>query len=148
MIPAAPLGLGLAGLLPFVWGAVTSVRPELFDLSAATFGPRLTGPYLTLQYGTIILCFMAGVIWGFGTRASGVRAATFYALSVLPPIWALFAVGDGVTSSAVALIAGFLALLVVDAAAWRQGLAPEWWMRLRLLLTAVAVACLAVTAAA
>ncbi len=42
------------------------------------------------------------------------------------------------------LIAGFAALLAVDASATRQGLAPGWWMRLRLILTSVVVICLAV----
>jgi hypothetical protein len=42
------------------------------------------------------------------------------------------------------LILGFVALLAIDASAARQGLAPAWWMSLRLLLTTVVVACLAI----
>ena len=35
-------------------------------------------------------------------------------------------------------------LLLLDFSFARQGLAPPWWMRLRLILTAVVLACLAV----
>ena len=144
MIPAAPLLLGLAGLLPFLWGAATSLSPELAAWSTETLGPRLTGPYAQLQYGTVILAFMSGVIWGFATRAKGGRAAVWYVASVLPALWVFFMVGGGVERSALALIAGFLGLLFIDWGAWRQALAPEWWLRLRLLLTAVVIPCLAV----
>jgi hypothetical protein len=37
-------------------------------------------------------------------------------------------------------------LLGLDALFWRQGLTPTWWMRLRGLLTAVVVLCLAAVA--
>ena len=32
----------------------------------------------------------------------------------------------------------------LSTAFWRWGLAPEWWMKLRVLLTVLVVACLAV----
>ena len=41
-------------------------------------------------------------------------------------------------------IAGFLALLGLDFTFFRQSLTPPWWMRLRLLLTAIVVLCLVV----
>ncbi len=142
MIPRAPLLLGVLGLIPFLWGAATLVSSDLATWGVHTFGPRFTGPFVVLQYGTIILAFMSGVLWGFATRASGERAAVGYALSVLPALWAFFMVGAGPVSSAIYLIAGFLGLLALDWSFWRQGLAPEWWMRLRILLTAIVIACL------
>jgi hypothetical protein len=36
--------------------------------------------------------------------------------------------------------------LALDWMFWKQGLAPEWWMALRVLLTAIVVICLAVVA--
>jgi hypothetical protein len=42
------------------------------------------------------------------------------------------------------LMAGFAGLLMIDAAFARQGLAPPWWMTLRVPLTVMVVACLAV----
>lgn len=142
MIPRAPLLLGLAGLIPFLWGALTLVSGDLAAWGARTLGPRFIAPFVLLQYGTIILAFMSGVLWGFATKAKGERAALGYALSVLPALWAFFMVGGGPVSSAIYLMAGFIGLLALDWAFARQNLAPEWWMRLRILLTVVVVACL------
>ena len=142
MIPRAPLLLGLAGLIPFVWGALTVSVPGLGEWGVRTLGPRLAGPFVLLNYGIVILAFMSGVLWGFATKAEGSRAATGYALSVIPALWAFFMVGGGPVFSAIYLIAGFLGLLALDWSFARQGLAPEWWMRLRILLTVVVVACL------
>lgn len=143
-IPRAPLLLGLAGLIPFLWGVATLFSGELAARGVEWLGPRFIAPFVLLNYGQIILAFMSGVLWGFATKAEGERAALGYALSVLPALWVFFTVGAGPVSSAIYLIAGFIGLLVLDWSFWRQGLAPEWWMRLRILLTAIVVACLAV----
>lgn len=142
-IPRVPLLVGLAGLLPFLWGVLTLHSEETARLTLDTVGPRFTGPFVMLQYGTIILSFMSGVLWGFATKAQGAVAASGYALSVVPALWAFFFVGGGPVSAAIYLIAGFVGLLGLDWMFWRQGLAPDWWMLLRLLLTAVVVVCLA-----
>ena len=142
-IPAAPLYLGLAGLLPFLWGALTLVSEGAAAFGLETLGPRFTGPYVLLSYGTVILAFMSGVLWGFATKAEGQVAATGYALSVLPALWAFFFVGGGPVSAAIYLIVGFVGLLGLDWLFWKQELAPAWWMTLRVMLTVVVVACLA-----
>ena len=136
-IPRAPLLLGLAGVLPFAWGALTVLIPALGDWSWSNVGARLTGRTLLLLYGTVILSFMSGVNWGFTTRAEGRHAAVLYALSTLPALWAVF-----LGFSTLLLALGFLALLLLDRHAQKAGLAPPWWMRLRLLLTALVVLCL------
>lgn len=140
-IPRPALLLGLAGLIPFLWGALTSVRPDLAEWGSDLIGPRFVGPYVQVFYGAIILAFMSGVLWGFATRAEGWQG---YALSVLPALWAFFTTGGGAERAAAALIVGFLGLLVLDWHFWRQGLAPDWWMSLRVLLTLVVVNALAV----
>ncbi len=142
-IPRAALLLGLAGLLPFVWGVLTPWVAALENLTLRTLGPRFVGPYILLSYGTVILSFMSGVLWGFATRATGAVAATGCALSVIPALWAFFFVGGGPVAAAIYLIAGFIALLGLDWLFWKQRLAPAWWMQLRLLLTGIVVACLA-----
>ncbi len=139
-IPRAALWLGLAGLLPYLWGALTVFAP----LFGAVLGPRFLGTELLTGYGIVILAFMSGVIWGFATRANGDQAAMLYAFSVLPALWAFF-LGP---LSLWALALGFVALLGIDAYAAHHGLAPPWWMRLRLLLTAVVTACLVIGALA
>lgn len=143
-IPSAPLALGLAGLIPFLWGAATYLSPEFATWGIQKMGPRFVAPFVLLNYGQIILAFMSGVLWGFATRSQRDRAAMNYALSVIPALWVFFTVGAGPTSSAIFLAVGFLALLALDWSFWTQGLAPEWWMRLRVLLTAIVLACLSV----
>lgn len=143
-IPPAPLILGLAGLIPFVWGAATYLSPSLQAWGAANLGPRFVGPYVQLFYGSVILSFMSGVLWGFATKTGGNRAATGYALSVLPALWAFFMTGGGPVSAGSNLIVGFLGLLMLDFAFFRWGLTPDWWMALRLLLTTIVLASLSV----
>lgn len=143
-IPLAPLALGLAGLVPFLWGAATLISVDLASWGIQKLGPRFIGPFVLLNYGQIILAFMSGVLWGFATKSEGEQAAINYALSVLPALWVFFTVGAGPTSSAIYLIAGFVALLGLDLTFQRQGLTPDWWMRLRILLTVIVIACLAV----
>lgn len=143
-IPFAPLILGLAGLIPFVWGALTYVSPALANWGAAALGPRFVGPYVQLFYGSVILSFMSGVLWGFATRADGQKAAVGYALSVIPALWAFFMTGGGPTTAALNLVFGFAGLLILDYAFYAWGLTPSWWMALRSLLTAIVIACLSV----
>ncbi|SEN10322.1 DUF3429 domain-containing protein [Palleronia pelagia] len=138
-IPKAPLLLGLAGLLPFFWGLVTMLLPDLGTWTGQNVSPRLAGPYVQLAYGTVILSFMSGVLWGFATKAEGQVAASGYALSTVPALWAFFFVGGGPVSAAVYLALGFIGILGLDWLFWRQGLAPPWWMHLRFLLTGLVV---------
>lgn len=142
-IPCAPLVLGLAGLLPFIWGAVTVLYPALGVSLQELLGRRSAGTDVLVSYGTVILCFMSGVLWGFAAKAEA-GAWRGYALSVLPALWAFFMVGGGNDAALTSLILGFLALLVFDMQFSLWGLAPGWWMRLRLILTAGVVACLLV----
>ncbi|MEM9788148.1 MAG: DUF3429 domain-containing protein [Pseudomonadota bacterium] len=138
-IPRSALILGLAGLIPFLWGAATTLSPSLNQWGLTTFGPRFSGYFVGLQYGTIILAFMSGVLWGFATKATGRAATAGYILSVIPALWAFFMVGAGPVSSAINLIVGFLALLLLDWHFWKLELAPPWWMHLRVLLTAIVI---------
>ena len=144
MIPRAALLLGLAGLIPFIWGALTLLSDPLASFGMSRLGPRFIGPYVQLSYGTVILAFMSGVLWGFATRTTGSVAATGYALSTLPALWAFLFVGGGPVSAAIYLIAGFVGLLGLDWLFWKQGLAPAWWMQFRFGLTVIVVASLSV----
>ena len=135
-IPTGPLLLGLAGLLPFLWGALTALLPDLGSWANVTLSGRFTAPFVQLSYGSVILSFMSGVLWGFATRQDSWIP---YALSVLPALWAFFMVGGGPTAAAINLCVGFVGLLLLDWQFSRAGWAPEWWMRLRVLLTSVVV---------
>ena len=141
-IPQPALALGLAGVLPFLWGALTAHLPALAEISAGLLGPRFTGLPVLVAYGTVILAFMSGVLWGFATRAAPPDAARAYGLSTIPALFVFFFAGGSPDRSAVVLIAGFLGLLALDFAFSRAGLTPGWWMKLRVLLTSLVVLCL------
>lgn len=145
-IPRSALILGLAGVLPLWWSLATQLSPNLADFALRVIGPRFVGPYVGLVYGTIILSFMSGVLWGFAARATGHTATVGYCLSVIPALWAFFFVGNGPVSAALMLVVGFAGLLGLDYLFWRQGFAPVWWMRFRSVLTAAVIACLCATA--
>ena len=138
-VPPALLLLGLAGVLPFAWAALGILVPALGDWSLDVLGPRHTGRTLLLLYGTVILSFMSGTVWGYAMQAEGRHRAILAGLSTLAALWAV-ALGF----STIALALGFVTLLALDLHAQRAGLAPRWWMRLRLLLTILVVPCLLV----
>ncbi len=144
MIPRGPLVLGLVGLIPFVWGAMTVLVPDLGLWTIRTIGPRFAGPYVMLFYGTVILSFMSGVLWGFSSKLTGRTAALGYAVSVLPAIWAFCMTGGGPVWAGHSLMVGFIGILGLDWMFSRYHLTPQWWMQLRILLTSVVLVCLAI----
>ena len=145
-IPRAALLLGAAGVLPFLWGLGTMLVPSLFQLTMNTIGPRFVGPFVLLSYGTVILCFMSGVLWGLIARSDIDLGLMGYGITVVPALWAFFFVGNGPISASINLIAGFVAVLAIDYLFWSNEIAPPWWMALRIPLTAAVVLCLGVVA--
>ncbi|MCZ4353187.1 DUF3429 domain-containing protein [Roseovarius aestuarii] len=143
-VPRSALILSLAGLIPFVWGAITVMHPGLADWTIATIGPRFAGPYVMLFYGAVILAFMSGFLWGFATKLDGSQATMGYVLAVIPALWAFLTTGGGPDSAGLSLIAGFIGLLGLDWLFWRYGVAPVWWMQLRVLLSSIILTCLTI----
>jgi hypothetical protein len=143
-IPRTALLLGLAGLIPFLWSAATHLSPDLSRWAGQFLQPMFLGAVVGLTYGTVILSFMSGVLWGFATKAEGAEATVAYGLSVIPALWVFFMVTDASPNSTIFLAAGFVGLLLLDAMYSAWGLAPRWWLRLRVMLTVVVLACLAI----
>ena len=141
-IPTGALILGLSGLLPFAWGAVTLLSEEAFNFGIENFGARFVGPLIQLSYGVIILCFMSGVLWGFATKMDEKNASLGYILSVLPALWAFLSMGRGPISDTISLIVGFLAVLLIDRHFYLLKLTPLWWMNLRTPLTFLVISLL------
>ena len=137
MIPRSALYLALAGLIPFVVCAAVGLSGNQVILRGAE-------DVIMLRYGIIILAFMSGVLWGFACNAAGRMAAVAYGLSVLPALWAFFTTVGPTAQALAALIPGYYGLLALDFYFWRVGLAPPWWMRLRLPLTAVVMVTLGI----
>lgn len=137
-VPRAALALGLAGLIPFIYGAAATYAPDF-----RPFG--LGGRRVLELYGLIIFAYMSGVFWGFAAAggAVGWRAMT---LSVLPAVAVFLVLIAAPDATLAALLVGFPSLLLIDFVFWRVKLAPPWWMTLRLILTTVATLCVYVGA--
>lgn len=141
-IPTGALILGLSGVLPFAWGAITLLSEEAFNFGIENFGARFVGPLIQLSYGVIILCFMSGVLWGFATKMDEKNGSLGYILSVLPALWAFLSMGRGPISDTISLIVGFLAVLLIDRHFYLLKLTPLWWMNLRTPLTFLVISLL------
>lgn len=76
-IPTPALILGLLGLIPFLYGAISLHMPAVARLGQS-WSPNHSGAALLQIYGIVILCFMAGVIWGFAAKARGGPATLFF----------------------------------------------------------------------
>lgn len=143
-MPRAAMLLGLAGLVPFVWGALTVLSPGLAGVGADMLGERFVGVGVLIGYGTVILCFMGGVLWGFASRAPEGMAMRAYVTSVLPPLWVFFTVGGTQAASLSALLVGFFASLSLDLQFSQWRLTPGWWIALRIPLTLAVLVCLGI----
>lgn len=140
-IPAAALLLTLGGLIPFLYAATLLLGfLSLDNPLAALLGTDAR--LLMARYGVVILCFMAGVLWGFATKTTGARAAAAYGLSVVPTLWIFLNPGRNADEVLINLIIGFVGVLALDFAFYRWRLAPAWWMALRVPVTVVVVLCL------
>lgn len=134
--------LTAAGALPFVLAAVMGVTGRGISLGVAPVSFPADSGALAVGYGTVILSFMSGVLWGFAAQAAHLRALTLL-LSVLPALYAYFMVSRADTGQQQALMIGFLGVLALDALYQWLGLTPRWWLTLRVPVTGVVFICLA-----
>ena len=134
-IPNSALILGLSGLIPFFWGTVTSLDFVLESLKLTDLSEEYIGPKINLIYGTIILAFMSGVLWGFAANIGDKRRPVGLMLSVLPALWAFFTFSGTLINPFISLIIGFLGVFAVDVRFYYWQLTPEWWLSLRSILT-------------
>ena len=134
-IPNSALILGLAGLLPFFWGAVTSLDFIAEKLKLTGFSEEYIGSRINLIYGTIILAFMSGVLWGFAANVGDKRRPVGLILSVLPALWAFFTFNGTLINPLMSLIIGFFGVFAIDVRFYYWQLTPEWWLSLRSILT-------------
>ena len=141
--------LGYAGLIPFLYLAFVSVD------SAPSIHPAGSWAIIFIvAYGAVILSFVGALHWALCLQRDELGAG-WLVWSVVPSLigWVALCSAVVVNESfsqqkwmALLLIAGFVAQLIADfrmrriltAAVW-----PDWFMRLRVQLTAVASASLA-----
>ena len=124
-IPRPALILGLAGLIPFLYGALSVLVPATGAIGRL-WGSNYEGFQILQVYGIgPILCFMAGVIWGFAARTEG-RAATFLLRALGHPAIFVFLTAFSAPrpSPDHADQQAFRRAAAIDVSAARQGLAP------------------------
>ena len=143
-IPNSALILGLSGLIPFFWGTVSSLDFVLENLKFTGLSDEYTGSRINLIYGTIILAFMSGVLWGFAANVGDKRRPIGFILSVLPALWAFFTFNGILFNPLMSLIIGFLGVFAIDVRFHYWQLTPEWWLSLRCILTLLVIICLSV----
>lgn len=142
VVPGPALRLGLAGLIPFGALAVGAhLAPAPWDFRSLAF---LAG------YGAAILSFMGGCRWGFAAAGMDAEGPSWWRLgvSVAPALLAWVSLMASPAAGAMVCALGLLALFAADVSLTRAGGAPAWWPALRLPLTAGAVICLLLGAAA
>jgi len=130
-----PVALGLAGLLPFLAAAAgTALLPVAAAGTAAT---------AAAVYGGLILAFLGGVHWGRALNAASDAAVTW---AVTPSLIAFFAAFLPLAWTLAILAGGFVLAGLVDWAVFSR-IGPRWYVRLRIVLTAVVTVALATTSA-
>lgn len=132
-IPFPALLLGLAGLIPFAAGAILQWVP-VFGFSEET------GLKLIVTYGAIILSFLGGIRWGTAIGPYDERRQSLeFSASILGSLAGLAAVFLATVPALALLIAGFLMQALWDVTSVESGRLPQWFGKLRMLLTAGAV---------
>ena len=133
----------LAGLgaLPFVVMALTAALAPGF--AAAQLG----GQTAFLAYGAVILSFMGGVRWGRALALPDTaRAARQIISSVAPSLAAWLALLLDRPWAHLLLAVAFALQAAWDVASARSGDLPVWFGRLRLVISAIVIASIALVA--
>lgn len=136
-IPLSALILTAAGVIPFVLSAVTVYAfPQHSELAR----------FASEAYAVVILCFMSGVLWGFASSAAQDNQFWAYGFSTVPALYVFFVMLAGFLKMPLSgigpLALGFIAILGLDFRFQKAGLAPDWWMSLRIPVTLIVAICL------
>ena len=132
--PKLAFALGLAGLVPFVSGALGLwVTPEAW---------RERVLEELLSYAAITLAFLGAIHWGLAMRAeeNSDKAPVQLGLSVIPPLLGWFALALPNDLGLPVILLAFAALYFADLWAVDHGVAPVWYPALRKPLSLTAVA--------
>ena len=131
--PKLAFALGLAGLVPFVSGALGLwVTPEAW---------RERVLEELLSYAAITLAFLGAIHWGLAMRAeeNSDKAPVQLGLSVIPPLLGWFALALPNDLGLPVILLAFAALYFADLWAVDHGGAPVWYPALRRPLSITAV---------
>ena len=136
--PRAPMALGLGGLAPFVaLAALTALGPTEW---------RAQSLNMLMVYGALILSFIGGVTWGSALLRERSTATWLYSMVPFFAGWValLLPASTGIWL----MILAFLGAWAIDRLTRAQLETPDWFLKLRTLLTGVVVTCLTAAALA
>ncbi|MGL4404916.1 MAG: DUF3429 domain-containing protein [Notoacmeibacter sp.] len=122
-----------SGALPFVGAAAIA----FFDIGDVR---GFQADQIAVAYGAVILSFLGGIRWGNAIN-QGKSAILF--LSVVPSLAGFLALLTNNFIGTIILIAGFTAQAIWDFLA--QANLPNWFIRLRLVISAIVIASLMIT---
>ncbi len=126
-VPAAARTLGAAGLLPAAAAVIGAASPA--DWGVGRFAVEAGA-----LYAALILSFLGGTWWGLAARAGG-GGFSLFGLAVLPSLaaWALLPWLSPWRIAALGVL--LMASPAVDRLLVARGLAPGWWLGLRVPLS-------------
>ena len=127
--------LGLAGLLPFVAQALFSWLSPPVELAGVLRSQ--------VHYAAAILTFLGAVHWGVTLASPSIvdtPAVTRLIWGVLPAIFCWVVTLYPIDMALPLLFYGLLAALVIDLVLYRGTPVPRWFLTLRIVLSAVALA--------
>lgn len=138
-----PLALGIGGLIPFV--ALSGAMA--LDMALPLIGNPEAARTALLIYAIAILSFLGGVRWGIALGYEDqAKAARDYAIAVIPALVGWAAAGLDEPRDLWMLCIAFVVLGLLDYGLACRTVAPEWYGRLRLALSAVAALALGLAA--
>ncbi len=127
------MALMALGALPFIASAM---------MAFFNFGDvrGFQADQIAVAYGAIILSFLGGIRWG---NAISKDAAVTLFMSVLPSLAGFGALLINTYNGTMILLAGFICQAIWDFAA--PGALPDWFVRLRIVISAIVIVCLTIT---
>lgn len=133
LTPSLPRLLGFAGLLPQLAAGYVLLEnnPDW----------RFTALAMAYAYAALIFSFLGGLWWGLAAAAGERAPKWLWIAAVIPSLIALASAWPWATGgnwpgpSMIALGAGLITSLVVDWRLQHSGMAPAWWLSLRVPLS-------------
>ena len=136
-IPTLALWGGLAGWIPFWVPAMLTAQASLTGRS-----PAAELAFFTI-YGALILSFLGGVRWGRALAPDHPSGTDVWLPALLPTCLGIIALlahwAAGPIAGIGLIVAGLAAHLAWDRQALRAGELPDWYGRLRMILSLGAI---------
>ena len=136
-MPSGACWLGYSGAIPFVLLAFLVVGEWDMGFSDPSFALR--------GYGAVILSFLGGIQWGLLIQNERPHSSIFkdknvgLGLSVIPSLIGWMGLLIEPMWGVCTLVFGFVIILFIDLRTVSVGLAPKWYLALRIPLTGIVV---------